>query len=102
MTLKDQITADKPIFQNIEEFGESAVYNGGDIVVIETEASELKTGTPGHIVPVFTILVHRDDVSRPEAGDAVTFRGNKYLVGDDSTSSGPWWVVDLIEKTIQV
>ena len=102
MTLKDQIAADKSIFQNTDEFGESAVYNGVPIVVIETGSSEFKTGSPGYVLPVFTVLVHSDDVTRPEAGDAVTFRGRQYSVGEDPGSSGHWWVVDLIGKTIQV
>ena len=102
MTLKAQITADEGIFFNSDDFAEAIVYNGGEVLAIETTATDRNTGRPGFVVPVFTIMISANDVTRPEAGDPVTFRGRKYKVGENPFSDGGIWVVDLVEKTLQV
>ena len=102
MTLKDQITADEDIFFNDDDFAETIVFNGESILAVETVASEHETGLPGFIVPMFTVLISASDVSRPKAGDAVTFRGGSYIVGSFPRSEGGMWKVDLLKDTVQV
>jgi len=102
LTLKQQIAADKEIFFNEDDFAEAIVYNGESFLAVETVATDQNTGFPGFVVPVFTVLISSQDVSRPKAGDVVTFRGKVYKVGANPVSHGPVWSVDLVEKTIQV
>jgi hypothetical protein len=102
MTLKEQMAADLPLFFNTDEFAESAVYKGVAIDVVEDETGERSTGSPGFVVPLFTILVKASDVSRPKAGDSVTFRGVSCKAGPFPRSQGGVWVVDLVQDTVQV
>lgn len=102
MTLKSQIIVDESVFFDADDFAEAAVYNGESILVIETVASEKNTGIPGFTVPMFTVLLSSADVSRPKAGDTVTFRGSTFNVGSFPESEGGMWKVDLLKDTVQI
>jgi hypothetical protein len=102
MTLAEQMAADITTVFNTEEFGEAAVYNGTPIVVVEAEAAERNSGTPGFAVPLFAIYVKASDVPRPVGGDVVTFRGFRCTATQFPTSEGGGiWRVELLKDTIQ-
>jgi hypothetical protein len=101
------ITEDLEAFFDADEFGESVAYNGVDVDVVEhisgaADGSFERTGAPGFVVPRFVVVVNLGSTVAKE-GDAVTFRGKKYHVGDDPKHEGNGlWRVDLIKKTVQV
>ena len=101
-TFKEQLVIDEPVFFNTDEFAEAATYKGAEIKVVEAEVSEQSSGSPGFVVPLFSVYLSARDVARPKAGDAVVFRGVTCKVSAYPVSAGGVWKVDLIKETVQV
>jgi hypothetical protein len=99
---KSTIAADVDIFYNEDEFAESATYNGEEITVVEDEATERNTGSPGFVNPLYRIFVPVSSVARPEYGDVVVFRDVNCLVGAYPVSNGQDWLIELFKETVQI
>jgi hypothetical protein len=102
MTFDDQITADLDVIFNTDEFAETITYNGATISAVEGEVTERNTGKPGFSTTVASIFIQASDVTRPKAGDTVTFRSQRYKVAPFPKSEGGAWFVELIQDTVQV
>ncbi len=100
-TFREQMDSDMAVFFNPDEFGEAATYNGKAITVVEAEAGERTTGTPGFVTPMFSVYVQASDVARPKAGDSVTFRGVSCRVAPYPQSEGGVWLLELVQETVQ-
>lgn len=83
--------------------GESAVYAGTSVTVVETSLSERTTNVPGLSIPAYTIIVPSSEVTRPRPGDKVTFRNESLVVSGfpPPKSVGGMWQVNLVLETLR-
>ena len=99
MTFKDSLEADMAVFFNAEEFAETIVYNGVEIVAVVDVG-----GTPAEAEESLRdealIYVKASDVTAPAYGDAVTARGHEWKVRRvPDAHDGFIWTISVIKNT---
>ncbi len=99
MTFKQMLEDDMAVFFNLNEFAETATYEGEDVPVVEDGGFIGSTGTPGAVLPSVSIMVRASDVPAPRTGDKVTLRGVAYRVGPAPSHDGGVWTLTLDRET---
>lgn len=86
-----------------EMAGESAVWNGQPLTVVEGKESETTTGFPGAVIPAMIIQVREAELgARPKAGAVVVFRGKTWSATPFPTASAGIWTVGLNQGIISL
>jgi hypothetical protein len=86
-----------------EMAGESAVWNGQPLTVVEGKESETTLGSPGAVIPTTIIQVREAELgARPKAGAVVVYRGKTWSATPFPTASAGIWTVGLNQGIISL
>ena len=95
MNFKTMLEEDQNVFFDDEEFGETAMYNGKEITIVESSLTKRALEVPGMIMPSASVLIRSSEVPSPKEGDTVVYQGQTWQVAPYFIKDGDLWSINL-------